>query len=392
MGVCEDALELEYGSETLGKVLEEFGLEPRRMDEAANDITFIPAFEENIVAVSSAISNEYLPYLNVTIQSIINNSAEENNYDIIILCEQISIEDKKKTRSLIEGRKNFSIRFISVSAFLNQYNLPVESQYKPIIYARLMLPDLMRNYERVVYIDADVILMDDIAKLYRCDLNDNLLCAVRDTGMLAWYHTPGNPERRYIDEVLKLKNPYDYFNSGVIVFNIPLFHKEFSTKFLFEYSTSRFWKWRDQDVFMTLCDGRIGHVEQSWNVLVPYFRDEVDMLEEGALRVLKEEYLEALEKPRLVHFIGNGFLSLLPAPRWSEYFWVFAKKTKYYDELIKRAIAFTTKNECGAAEGTNAYTYRDIVLQQFRQREIGFRYILKYLKEWGRGKISKKRE
>lgn len=392
MGICEDALELEYGQGILSRVLEGFDLKERSSDVSGDRTIVEPAFTENIVAVSSAVSNEYLPYLNVTIQSIIDNSVEENNYDIVILCEQVSVEDKQKARSLIKGWENFSIRFLNVDDYLSQYDLPVETQYKPIIYARLMLPELMQKYERVVYIDADTILMDDIAKLYKCDLGENLLCAVRDTGMLAWYHTPGNPEREYIDHVLKLKKPDDFFNSGVIVFNIPLFHKEFSTRFLFEYSTSRFWKWRDQDVFMTLCDGRIGHVEQSWNVLVPYFRNEVDMLEDGALSELKEKYLDALENPKLVHFIGNGFLSLSPAPSWGEYYWIYAKKTKYYDELIDRAITFTKRNDYAPAVERNAYDYREIVLGQFQRKEIGFKYILKYLKAWVRGKLLHTKE
>jgi len=391
MGLCEDALELEYGSETLSKILEEFGM--NNQDSASGFQAAIePAFKDSTIAVGCAVSEEYLPYLNVTIQSMIDRSTEDNNYDIVVLYERISIEDKKKTRSLIEERNNFSIRFIDVGEWLKQYadTLPTDERWGPIIYARLILPDLMRNYERVVYIDADTILMEDIAKLHNYDFNGNLLCAVRDTGMLAWYHMPGNPEKRYIDEVLKLKRPDDYFNSGVIVFNIPLFREQFSTKFLFEYAASRDWKWKDQDVFMTLCDGRIGLVEQKWNVLVSWFRDEVDLLEDAALRLLKEEYLEALKEPKLVHFLGTGFLSLSPAPAWSELFWTFAKKTKFYDELMKRAIEFTTHNSFVPSCESNARNYEDVVLKRFLQGQVGFRYIVKYFKAWLGYKIMKR--
>ena len=395
-GLCDDAFEIYYNKNTLFAIMHKLNLPmPDKLKLTwQRQATFEPAFDYRLVAVATAVSEEYLPYFNVTLQSIIEHSDAKRNYDIIILGDNLTDDSKKKTRKLIADVQNFSVRFMEVSDFLSQYDLPIEEQYKPIIYARFMFPDLMQLYEKVVYIDADVILMDDIAKLYDTDLKDNLLVGVRDTGMLAWYHTPGNPERAYIDNELKLRNPDSFFNSGVIVFNIPLFHNTFSTKYLFKYATSRFWKWRDQDVFMTLCDGKIGHADQGWNVLVPYFRDEIGMLDDGACFELKKQYLTALKNPKLVHFIGNGFLSLSPAPPWSEYFWVYAKKTKFYDLLVNRAIELTNRNR-GIVVCDNhsvpitPYAYRDEVLHQFRQREIGLRYVLKYIKAWTLGKLKK---
>ena len=394
-GLCNDAIELYYDEKTIDSIMKKLNLPiTRKISKKGKSQTiFEPAFGSNMVSVATAVSEEYLPYFNVTLESIIEHSSRNRNYDIIVLGDNLTDNSKKKTRNLISKLPNFSVRFMEVSDFLGQYDLPIEEQYKPIIYARFMFPDLLQNYEKVVYIDADTILMDDIAKLYDADVEDNLLIGIRDTGMLAWYHTPGNPERIYIDNELKLKNPDDFFNSGVIVFNIPLFHSTFSTEFLFKYATSKFWKWRDQDVFMTLCDGKIGHADQAWNVLVPYFRDELSMLDDGACFELKRQYLSALKNPKIVHFIGNGFLSLSPAPPWSEYFWVYAKKTEFYDLLINRAIELTNRNRGVVVQENhyvpiNTYSYRDEVLNQFRQREIGFRYIAKYFDAWLRGKIK----
>lgn len=395
-GLCSDAFELYYDEKAFGLIMKKLRIpnSESTWNKVASQQSFEPAFASDLVAVATAVSEEYLPYFCVTVQSIIEHSAKDRNYDIIVLGDGLTDESKKKTRKQIKNHPNFSIRFMEVSDFLSQYNLPIETQYKPIIYARFMFPDLLQRYEKVVYIDADTILMDDIAKLYDMDLQDNILIGIRDTGMLAWYHTPGNPERTYIDNKLKLKNPDDFFNSGVIVFNIPLFHATFTTEYLFNYSTSRFWKWRDQDVFMTLCDGKIGHADQAWNVLVPYFRDEISMLEEGACFSLKEQYLNALKNPKIVHFIGNGFLSLSPAPPWSEYFWLYAKKTEFYDVLVSRAIELTCRNKGidmtnKQCESIEPYSCKNEVLSQFKRQEIGFKYILECFWAYIRGKLSR---
>ena len=51
-----------------------------------NDIqTVSPAFDKNNIPVVFATDNNFVPYLGVTIKSLVENSSEENNYDIVIL-------------------------------------------------------------------------------------------------------------------------------------------------------------------------------------------------------------------------------------------------------------------------------------------------------------------
>lgn len=389
MGLSDDAVEFEYSRGLLKKILAVFDIKESSYLDRVKTILY-PAFPSNNIAVASAVSEEYFPYICVTIQSIIETSSSHNNYDIIILGEHISEGNKAAAQTLIKGHANFSIRYIEISEFLSQYDLPIEEQYKPIIYARLTLPDLMQRYEKVVYIDSDVVLTTDIAELYATDVRDCLLAAVRDAVMIAWYHTPGNPEYEYIHNDLKLKRPDEYFNSGVIVFNIPEFSRKYSTEFLFGYATSRFWKWRDQDVFMTLVEGNIKLLGQEWNVLVPYFRDELKILDDGHQYELKQRYIEAVQHPKLIHYIGCGFLSLNPRPLKWEVFWKYALKTPVFDELLQRALTKTCQNNIVVdSKMISEEQFKEMVLNQYEDGKIGFRYILKYTKAWFRFKLHK---
>ena len=141
---------------------------------------------------------------------------------------------------------------------------------------------------------------------------------------------------------------------------------------------------------MTLTDGKVKLLGQEWNVLVPYFRDELQILEDGGQYELKKRYIEAVNHPNLIHYIGCSFLSLNPKPLKLEIFWKYALKTPVFDELLQRALAKTCQNNIVADSGMIAeYQFRDLVLNQYKDGKIGFRYILKYTKAWLGYKLCK---
>lgn len=299
----------------------------------------MPAFrsEKNVVLAMSC-SNEYVPYLSVTLQSVIEHSQKEICYDIVVLGDDITEQNKRIISRMIHSRKNFLIRFVDVSRYLSQYPLYTFSHYHPIIYARLLLPEIMRNYSKVLYLDADLVVVKDIFELYSYDIGDYLLAGVRDTGMIAWYNTPGHKERKYIDEYLHLKYPYEYINTGVLLFNITLFRNTFETKRLFEYAVSKKWEWQDQDVFMTLCEGKILLLQQEWNVLAQVINSENELLPKDAPFELYKAYMDARKDPKIVHFIANSFLNVEIFPDLGAYFWEYARKSPYYELILTRIV------------------------------------------------------
>ena len=78
---------------------------------------------------------------------------------------------------------------------------------------KFMRSTLMKNgliLKIVVYIDSDLLINKDILELYRQDIGDNLIGAVR--------HVVDDWLKNYLDT--KLHIPYeDYFNAGVLLIN-----------------------------------------------------------------------------------------------------------------------------------------------------------------------------
>lgn len=96
--------------------------------------------------------------------------------------------------------------------------------YTPTVYFRFFIPEIFAHYEKVLYLDSDLICLRDIADLYRVDIGGNLLGAVRDVEYARIYNEnceiKGYRVKDYCDDILKLKDYTHYFNSGVLGFNI----------------------------------------------------------------------------------------------------------------------------------------------------------------------------
>lgn len=298
-----------------------------------------PAFQENIVAIVMGTSDEYVPYLYVSLTSVLAHISIDHNYDIVILTSGVSENSKSMLAQLNSKRANVSIRFINVDPIIQSYHFFVRDWFHPIIYARLIIPDLMSKYKRVLYLDSDTIALTDLAELYGVDLCGKILGGVRDTAHVACYHIPNSDVRIDLDCRLKLKYPDEYINTGVLLFDIQAFGKEYTSEYLLNYSSSQEWKWQDQDIFMTLCEGKIQLLPDEWNVLIHGpIRADTDLMERTAPSKMFQAYLNARSAPKIIHYVANSFLLLNPLPDQFPFFWKYARQTPYYEEILFRSF------------------------------------------------------
>ena len=133
----------------------------------------LPAFEDNNISICFSTDKNYVPYLSTAIQSIIENTSNKYNYDIVILENGIEKYQKHKILTQIHEYKNISIRFKNINCLLSKYGELINSSmawYTPAIYYRYFVQDVFKNYKKVLYLDCDISLLKDIAILYNTDL------------------------------------------------------------------------------------------------------------------------------------------------------------------------------------------------------------------------------
>lgn len=292
-----------------------------------------PAFVENIVPICFSANDNYVPLLATQIVSIIKNSSDDKNYDIVILMTQINDENKVKLLSLISNHPNFSIRFVDVAPYVYGYSFYIESditntKYSDEIYFRVLAPAIMADYDHVIYLDADLIVLDDLAHLLECASDNHLIAAVRDYEGIANCYNNNYERTKYRISELGITNFDDYFISGVIVLNIKLFNEIFNPKYLLDLAVSKNWKQYDQDLLNYLCKGSVKIIDAGWD-----FVEDINGIYQSMPKPLFEEFLSSEANPKIIHYSANRKPWIRTESKYNKYFWEYAKQTPYLTQL-----------------------------------------------------------
>ncbi len=273
------------------------------------------------IPIFFSCDDNYVPYLAVAIRSLIDHTTQNNIYRIIILNTGINESNQKKLKFM--ETKNVKISFENISKSLqnidNELKFRLRDYYSIAIYYRLFIPSLFPMYEKAIYLDADMIILNDVAKLYEMDMGDNLLIATTDS-------TVNDTEifKKYSKVALGIE-PQKYINSGMLVMNLRGMRQEkLEKKFIYlllKYNLEVIAP--DQDYLNVLCKDRIKYINETWDKM-PDFGKKIP---QNDLHII---HYNMTRKPW--HYDDVPY---------SDVFWQYAKKTEFCDSLKKEFISYT---------------------------------------------------
>ena len=303
-----------------------------------------PAFAQNNVAIALSANDYYVPYVSALLLSMKTHFSSSRNYDILIMTRDISPISQGHLSDIFERCENVSVRFINVSRFSKQFdNLFLRGHFALETYFRLLMPELMAGYKKVLYLDCDIIVNADLADLYDTDVDGYLLAAAHDADTAGLYNGFEPNKKNYMDNVLKIKKPYEYFQAGVILFNLEMFRSTYSSEEMLTFAASNKWELLDQDVLNYLAQGRYKAVDMAWNVMTDWRRIRIQDIISRAPKYLRDEYMKAHANPKVIHYAGPDKPWQQPSADYAEYFWKYARQTIYYEVLMQRLCAQTVR-------------------------------------------------
>lgn len=266
--------------------------------------------------------DNYVEHAAATITSILENCGECT--EILFNIVDVDLSNKKKNllKQLIE-RYNAKIKFISINKKLLE-NAFVDRHISKASYYRILCSDsLDSSIEKFLYLDCDLIVRKDIRNLFNINMQNHILCAVRNYD--------------FTDEIIKhldLPKGTPYFNAGVLLINkIKWDSNEIRAK-LINYINKHTTKLinHDQDALNAVLYNSWIELPIKWNVRTPMF--DCSPAQAGAKDI--NHLKDILNDPAIVHFTTN----LKP---W-HYFSNHKYKEEYYIYLKKSGVNSEKKN------------------------------------------------
>jgi lipopolysaccharide biosynthesis glycosyltransferase len=165
-------------------------------------------------------------------------------------------------------------------------------------YYRLVLESAFDDsVQRVIYLDADLVVLGDLSDLAAIDLGGKTVGAVMDFAIRRW----GGPRTC---EALKSQRQHadrSYFNAGVLVIDLDAWRRkrvrDLAVRFLFE-NQGRIHCW-DQDALNHALGGDWCELDPRWNRMCYWERQEFPD------PPFSDEVMASLSTPNIVHFTGR---------------------------------------------------------------------------------------
>lgn len=158
------------------------------------------------IHIGYGIDNNYARCCASSIASFCFNNPTKN-FNFHIMTNDLSTTNKKQFEQLAQ--------LYSVNIYIYEINidtlakLPTQTHLPIATYFRFILPLILDNVDKLFYIDADIICLQNADDLFNINLNNNIIGAVPD---LPWMNKKRN-------KTLILQN-HIYFNAGMLIINI----------------------------------------------------------------------------------------------------------------------------------------------------------------------------
>ena len=330
---------------------------------------------KELIPVVFATDDNYVPYCGVAISSLIQNGCRENVYEIFILYDRLSQTNLLRLENL--STDYAKVRCVCIHDYvvnlkvLEHNHLTIASAY------RLVIPEVFPQYEKVIYLDSDIVVNADVAELYHIDIGDCILGAAH-----GYYENDFHCEENiYITHTLQIDEK-NFFNAGILLFNISEFRKRKITERCFILLSQRTdLLYMDQCALNILCEGNIFFLPLKWNYewLFLFYGDNQELY-------YREKPLNIMKDPAIIHYDGVEKPWNYPDQMLSDYFWQYARQTVFYEEILQRMQTDSAKTVCGVfAEMLGCIgKFRDIAI--YGAGHAGKRYVDKIL-SWNIGNI-----
>ena len=172
---------------------------------------------KKVIPIFFATDNNYVPFLAVALTSLLDNASNDYFYKIYILTTSLKKEYIEQLKLICRDARpdGVSIDFVSLTEEMDKSsgNFHLRDYYSKETYCRVFIPRVFPQYDKVIYLDCDIVLKGDISEFYNIDIGDNILGAASEEVMME-YDVFGD----YVEKALGIPRE-KYLRAGVLLIN-----------------------------------------------------------------------------------------------------------------------------------------------------------------------------
>jgi lipopolysaccharide biosynthesis glycosyltransferase len=230
------------------------------------------------IAIVCAADDNYAMPLAVSVRSALVNIKNERQVVVFIIDGGIKPHNKRKICQSFAGR--CEVKWLTVpDELLSRMKMISSSdtgkltgaEYVSITsYYRLFISEILpTQFNKVIYLDSDIVVSGDVSNLWEIDIKDNYLLAVQDHEVFCPYVSSPNGLLNWKE--LGFASDSKYFNAGVLVLNLEKWRSDdMCTKALDYLAKNRqYIRWHDQDILNAIVKGQWGELDRRWNKMDP---------------------------------------------------------------------------------------------------------------------------
>lgn len=271
----------------------------------------------------------------VSITSACENMKFDSTYLIHILhygkLEDQIIKDIKTVEKRYPNQ--CSIEFIDVQRKFLKYSTNFTDEINnDRAYYSFALPTTLREVDKIIFLDVDTYVLDDLQELYDISFNGKNVIAG---------HWIRNTKGKEFKNYYKKDSPETFINTGVSLWNLRgMRDQNIESSFfdmLYKYQNNDFIFLKDIGIINIICEKKTQILPPKFGMVA--YKDYEDALEKNA-GYNDTEYLEAFAGPAVIHHSEIQFepwrnLEIRP---YGIFFYHYLKKTEFFDEYVKRFL------------------------------------------------------
>ena len=284
----------------------------------------------NIIPVVFCFDNRIILGASVAIKSLIDCANDNTCYDIRIFHSDLSLDNQKNINKLVENtRHNIAFHYINPEVFKNAPHN--NKSWTELVYYRLLTPEILKEYDKAIYSDVDVLFKGDLWEVYSIDISNYEMAAVpveknKDGEMICHKYFPENTNDRIY----------------ILVMNCKLMREEKTVNKFFDVikTVGNRLKFFDLDTMNIACR-RFYPLSFRYGTFQSIMYNE-DITKAGEYTFLRSVYKddeleEAKSNTVMIHYAGKMGKPWRMKSPYSDY-------RKYMDELPKELKKFTLRD------------------------------------------------